>query len=166
MRTPFYGWRKMTAHLSLRDRLAAIQHPRRYLLSRCPAPSPQQRVGPRSSTPTRAHSSRPMLSAPACLAANNQVSMDGRGRALDNVFCERLWRSVKYENSYLNQYDTVRQLQAGLKRRFRLLQPCETASKPRLSHAARCRTEPFASVSTQTFYPVSWSSDWGQPSCS
>jgi len=36
------------------------------------------------------------------------------GRALDNVFCERLWRSVKYENIYLNQYDTVRQLQTGL----------------------------------------------------
>ena len=33
---------------------------------------------------------------------------------LDNVFCERLWRSVKYEDIYLNQYDTVRQLQAGL----------------------------------------------------
>ena len=40
--------------------------------------------------------------------------MDGRARALDNVFCERLWRSVKYENIYLNQYDSVRQLQAGL----------------------------------------------------
>ena len=40
--------------------------------------------------------------------------MDGRGRALDNVFCERLWRSVKYENIYLQQYDSVRQLQAGL----------------------------------------------------
>ena len=48
------------------------------------------------------------------LAANIQVSMDGRGRALDNVFCERLWRSVKYENIYLNQYDTVRELQTGL----------------------------------------------------
>ena len=51
----------------------------------------------------------------ACLlAANIQVSMDGRGRALDNVFCERLWRSVKYENINLNQYDTVRQLQTSL----------------------------------------------------
>ena len=50
-----------------------------------------------------------------CLqVANIQVSMDGRGRALDNIFCERLWRSVKYENIYLNQYDTVRQLQTGL----------------------------------------------------
>ena len=48
------------------------------------------------------------------LAANIQASIEGRGRALDNVFCERLWRSVKYENIYLNQYDTVRQLQTGL----------------------------------------------------
>ena len=48
------------------------------------------------------------------LAANIQVSMDGLGRALDNVFCERLSRSVKYENIHLNQYDTVRQLQTGL----------------------------------------------------
>ena len=36
------------------------------------------------------------------------------GRALDNVFCERLWRRVKYENIYLNQYDAVRQLHTGL----------------------------------------------------
>ncbi len=51
----------------------------------------------------------------ACLlAANIQVSMDGRGRALDSVICERLWRSVKYENIYLNQYDTVRQLHTRL----------------------------------------------------
>ena len=48
------------------------------------------------------------------IAADIQVSMDGRGRALDNVFCERLWRSVKYEDIYLNQYDTVHQLHAGL----------------------------------------------------
>ena len=55
----------------------------------------------------------------ACLlAANIQASMNGRGRALENVFCERLWRSVKYENIYLNQYDKVRQLQAGLSAYF------------------------------------------------
>ena len=35
-----------------------------------------------------------------------QISMDGRGRALDNVFTERLWRSVKYEEVYLKNYDT------------------------------------------------------------
>jgi putative transposase len=36
-----------------------------------------------------------------------RVSMDGRGRALDNVFVERLWRSYKYEEVYLNEYNTV-----------------------------------------------------------
>ena len=35
------------------------------------------------------------------LAAGVQISMDGRGRALDNIFIERLWRSVKYEEVYL-----------------------------------------------------------------
>ena len=42
------------------------------------------------------------------------ISMDGRGRALDNVFIERLWRSVKYENVYLRGYESVPELQAGL----------------------------------------------------
>ena len=42
------------------------------------------------------------------------VSMDGRGRALDNVFVERLWRSVKYENVYLNDYETPREVESGL----------------------------------------------------
>ena len=41
--------------------------------------------------------------------------MDGRGRALDNIFVERLWRSVKYECVYLRQFDTVSQARAGLK---------------------------------------------------
>jgi putative transposase len=48
------------------------------------------------------------------LAANVQISMDGRGRALDNVFVERLWRSVKYEHLYLHDYITVPQLEIGL----------------------------------------------------
>jgi len=39
--------------------------------------------------------------------ADIKISMDGRGRALDNVFVERLWRSVKYECVYLNNFDTV-----------------------------------------------------------
>jgi len=42
------------------------------------------------------------------------VSMDGRGRALDNVFVERLWRSVKYENVYLHDYETPREAERGL----------------------------------------------------
>jgi putative transposase len=46
------------------------------------------------------------------------VSMDGRGRALDNVFVERLWRSVKYEDIYIRGYETVPELHRGLGRYF------------------------------------------------
>jgi putative transposase len=51
-------------------------------------------------------------------SAGVQVSMDGKGRCLDNVFVERLWRSVKYEDIYLWGYETVPQLQRGLGRYF------------------------------------------------
>jgi putative transposase len=43
------------------------------------------------------------------------VSMDGRGRALDNVFIERLWRSVKYQEIYLRDYATTADVEEGLK---------------------------------------------------
>ena len=52
-------------------------------------------------------------------AAGVRVSTDGRGRALDNVFVERLWRSVKYEHVYLYAYETVGQLEQGLGDYFR-----------------------------------------------
>lgn len=45
-------------------------------------------------------------------------SMDGKGRALDNVFVERLWRSVKYEEVYLHDYGSPREARAGLSRYF------------------------------------------------
>ena len=47
------------------------------------------------------------------------ISMDGRGRALDNVFIERLWRSVKYEDIYLHDYRSPWELQRGLEAYFR-----------------------------------------------
>jgi putative transposase len=47
-------------------------------------------------------------------AAGIAVSRDGRGRALDNVFVERLWRSVKYEDIYIKDYDRVPDLESGL----------------------------------------------------
>ena len=47
------------------------------------------------------------------------VSMDGRGRCLDNVFVERLWRSVKYEDVYLRGYESVPDLERGLGAYFR-----------------------------------------------
>lgn len=43
-----------------------------------------------------------------------QISMDGRGRALDNVFVERLWRTVKYEEVYLKDYRSVREARQEL----------------------------------------------------
>jgi len=43
-----------------------------------------------------------------------QVSMDGRNRALDNIYIERLWRSLKYEDIYIKRYETVRELKAGV----------------------------------------------------
>ncbi len=43
-----------------------------------------------------------------------QISMDGKGRWVDNVFVERLWRSVKYEDVYLRAYETPAALRAGL----------------------------------------------------
>jgi putative transposase len=47
------------------------------------------------------------------------ISMDGKGRALDNVFVERLWRSVKYEEIYLHDYASVPELASGLADYFR-----------------------------------------------
>ena len=46
--------------------------------------------------------------------AGMAISRDGRGRALDNVFVERLWRSVKHEDVYLKGYGTVAELTLGL----------------------------------------------------
>ena len=44
--------------------------------------------------------------------------MDGKGRAMDNIMVERLWRSVKYEEIYLKEYESVGDLTAALKRYF------------------------------------------------
>ena len=47
-------------------------------------------------------------------AASIRISWDGRGRALDNIFVERLWRSVKHEDIYLKDYQTVPEVRKGL----------------------------------------------------
>lgn len=52
-------------------------------------------------------------------AAGSRISWDGRGRALDNIFVERLWRSLKYEEVYLHDYQTVPEAVSGLGRYFR-----------------------------------------------
>lgn len=53
------------------------------------------------------------------LSRKIRVSMDGIGRAIDNVWIERLWRSVKYEEVYLKDYSSGRDAQVGLKEYFR-----------------------------------------------
>jgi putative transposase len=50
------------------------------------------------------------------LDAGVRVSMDGRGRWMDNVFIERLWRSLKYECIYLNAFETGSEARAGIGR--------------------------------------------------
>ena len=55
----------------------------------------------------------------SCLESREvAISMDGRGRALDNVFIERLWRTVKYEDIYLKDYEGVDELYEGLRSYF------------------------------------------------
>ncbi len=49
------------------------------------------------------------------LANNIQISMDGRGRVFDNIFIERLWRTVKYDNIYVHEYQTITDVKYGLK---------------------------------------------------
>ncbi len=50
------------------------------------------------------------------LAAGAQISMDGRGRAMDNIFTERLWHSVKYEEVYLHEYNSPKDARTGIDR--------------------------------------------------
>ena len=52
------------------------------------------------------------------LAKDITISMDGRGRALDNIFVERLWRTVKYEDVYLKGYETPKEVYSGLRDYF------------------------------------------------
>jgi len=51
-------------------------------------------------------------------AANVQISMDGKGRALDTIFTERLWRSVKYEEVYLHEYTSPKEARSQLQKYF------------------------------------------------
>ncbi len=80
-------------------------------------------------------------------AAGVRISMDGRGRALDNRMVERLWRTVKYDDIYIRAYETMDQLREGLKRFFHKyntrshqglvgLSPMEAYSRPTRRQAA------------------------------
>ena len=71
----------------------------------------------RSSIPTKGPSS-PVAFTDVLKDHAIAISMDGKGRWVDNVFVERLWRSVKYEDVYLRAYETPTELRAGLARYF------------------------------------------------
>ena len=55
----------------------------------------------------------------ALAEAGVAISMDGRGRWMDNVFIERLWRSLKYEEVYLKDYESVKEARTGIDRYLR-----------------------------------------------
>lgn len=65
-----------------------------------------------------AHFTSPQVTQPL-EAAGVQISMDGKGRATDNIFTERLWRSLKYEEVYLADYASPRAAREGIARYFR-----------------------------------------------
>jgi len=60
------------------------------------------------------------------------ISMDGRGRTFDNIFIERLWRSLKYENIYISDYQTVRDARQGIGNYFLLYNTDAASPSPRL----------------------------------
>ena len=72
-----------------------------------------------------------------------KISMDGKGRATDNIMVERLWRSVKYEDVYLKDYETVEDLIAGLREYFEFYN-----ERPHQSFGVRTPAEVYKGIST------------------
>ncbi len=71
------------------------------------------------------------------LSNDIQPSMDGKGRAIDNIFVERLWRSVKYEDIYLKAYEDGWQLEQGMDTYFRFYNQERTHQKSQLSDPSK-----------------------------
>ncbi len=71
---------------------------------------------------------------------NIRISMDGKGRWIDNVFIERLWRSVKYEEVYLNAYDSMADAKQSLKKYFEFYNQKLTFCTPLTSFFAHTKT--------------------------
>lgn len=98
-----------------------------------------------------------------------QISMDGKGRAIDNIFVERLWRTVKYENVYLNGYGTIPQAQFGLEGYFefynnsRLHQSLQYRTPAEVYGAGqRMKKEKGSNWGVPQPLPESRSLNWGQ----
>ena len=65
------------------------------------------------------------------------ISMDGRGRCIDNVFVERVWRSLKYEEVFLHAYENLDEAPSRYRSLLRILQPRTSAPGPRLPNSRR-----------------------------
>jgi putative transposase len=96
------------------------------------------------------------------LAAQVQVSMDSKNRAIDNIFTERLWRTVKYEDIYLRDYDSPKTTRRGLSRYFAFY----NHERPHQSlgyrtpaqvyfgqEEQRLQTSPASTLASPTLYP-------------
>ena len=70
--------------------------------------------------------------------AGVRISMDGKGRVFDNIFIERLWRSVKYEEVYLKDYKTVRDAESGLRKYLSFITTRDYISRSNTKHQQRC----------------------------
>ena len=66
-----------------------------------------------------------------------KISMDGKGRYSDNIFVERLWRTVKYEEVYLKAYASVLEAQRGAGRLLPVLQRTQAPSGPEVPDTSR-----------------------------
>jgi putative transposase len=79
-----------------------------------------------------------------------RISMDGKGRALDNVYVERLWRSLKYENIFINDYRDLKTLKGGIKLYFKFY----NTERFHQSLAYQTPDEVYFSSDRQGFYAV------------
>ncbi|MAU95309.1 MAG: IS3 family transposase, partial [Fulvimarina sp.] len=76
--------------------------------------------------------------------AGVKVSMDGRGRWMDNVFIERLWRSLKYECIYLHAFETGSETRAGISKWMAYY----NTERPHSTHGGETPAEVYEGVST------------------
>jgi putative transposase len=84
------------------------------------------------------------------MASGAQLSMDGRGAWRDNVFVERLWRSVKYEEVFLHAYDTVFDAKAGIRRYIDFY----NTERPHSSLAKKTPDEAYAALPRMVSVPT------------
>ncbi len=69
--------------------------------------------------------------------------MDGKGRWIDNVFIERLWRSVKYEEVYLHAYENGNEARSALTRYFSFYNAVRLHEASSTAHPMRCTSAPW-----------------------